>query len=311
MVMAPSALCRRGKAKRIGPAAARSQTQVRPLSRVFMYASTPMNFGTALDSIAPRYPELSGQVAVITGAAKGIGQGIALRLACEGMRVVAADIDEDSLTFTANGLRDLGAAVLAFYGDLSQADDIDRLFKATLTTFGAVDLLVNNAADLQRRSLLDEHASLLELQLATNIRGPYLCSQRAAASMAAAGGGSIIHISSVGAVRAHQRGLPYDVTKGAINAMTRAMAIDLAGYGIRVNAIGPGVTHTYRTEAETDAATYHAVAARIPLRRFGTVSDIGSMVAFLASTEASYITGQVIYVDGGITAQLSPPDVML
>ena len=111
---------------------------------------------------------------------------------------------------------------------------------------------------------------------------------------------------SVGAVRAHHRGFPYDVTKGAINAMTRAMAIDLGSYGIRVNAVGPGVTHTYRTDAATDAETYRATADRIPLRRYGTVADIASVVAFLASSQAAYVTGQVIYVDGGITAQLSP-----
>lgn len=266
-----------------------------------------MNIQDSLDSTKPRYAELTGQVAVITGAAKGIGQGIAMRLAREGMLVVAADIDGDALAFTAKVLQTMGAKVLPVQGDLSQAEEINKLFETTLATFGTVDLLVNNAADLQRRHLLDEHEALLELQLATNIRGPYLCSQRAAAVMANGGGGNIIHISSVGALRAHHRGLPYDVTKGAINAMTRAMAIDLSRYGIRVNAIGPGVTHTHKTDAKIDASAYQATSARIPLGRFGTVADISSMVAFLASTEASYITGQVIYVDGGITAQLSPP----
>jgi 3-oxoacyl-[acyl-carrier protein] reductase len=124
--------------------------------------------------------------------------------------------------------------------------------------------------------------------------------------MQAGAGGSIIHISSVGALRAHRRGLPYDATKGAINAMTMAMAIDLAEYNIRVNAIGPGVTRTYRTPAE-DHPKVQEITNRIPLHRFGTVSDIASLVAFLASSEASYMTGQVLYVDGGITAQLSPP----
>jgi 3-oxoacyl-[acyl-carrier protein] reductase len=166
--------------------------------------------------------------------------------------------------------------------------------------------LVNNAADLHRSRLLDEHAALLELQLATNVRGPYVCSQKAAAIMREGGGGSIIHISSVGAVRAHHRGFPYDVTKGAINAMTLAMAVDLGEYGIRVNAVGPGVTRTYLTEAMTTPAARRATEQGIPLRRSGTVADIGAMVAFLASSEASYVTGQVIYVDGGITAQLSP-----
>jgi len=261
---------------------------------------------TLFRSTLPHYPELKGQVAVITGAAQGIGQGIAVRLAREEMQVVVADKDPQKLALTVSSLRQLGATVLDFLGDLSQPDVIQQLFEHTIDTFQGVHLLVNNAADLQRKRLLDEHAALLDTQLATNIRGPYLCSYQAAKWMRSNGGGNIIHISSVGALRAHEIGLPYDVTKGAINAMTRAMAIDLSEYNIRVNAIAPGVTRTYRW-ANADHPSVQAVSGRIPLRRFGTVGDISAMAAFLASPEASYITGQIFYVDGGITAQLSPP----
>ena len=125
--------------------------------------------------------------------------------------------------------------------------------------------------------------------------------------MAGADGGSIVNISSVGATRAHHRGVPYDVTKGAINTMTTAMAVDLGRHRIRVNAVAPGVTRTYRTEPHIGSARYLATESRIPMRRFGTVDDIAAAVAFLASDDSSYITGQVIHVDGGITAQLSPP----
>jgi len=264
-----------------------------------------MEIETYFDSLIPRYPELTGQVAVVTGGAKGIGKGIVMRLAREGMRVVVADIDEKSLASTEHLLRTLGVDLMTFPGDLSKADVIQRLFEQTRAEYGGVDLLVNNAADLERRRLLDEHEALLERQMATNIRGPYLCSFHAANSMRAGNGGSIVHISSVGAFRAHWRGFPYDVTKGAINAMTWAMAIDLAEYNIRVNAIGPGATRTHRTPPNDDPAVQR-ISERIPLGRIGTVAELGSVVAFLASPEASYITGQVIYVDGGITAQLSP-----
>ena len=263
-----------------------------------------MDLREQFESLEPRYPDLRGRVAVVTGAAKGIGQGIAFRLAAEGMRIVAPDIDGVSLEVTAGMLREGGAEVLPFQGDLSDSEVIDKLFAATVQTFGSVDLLVNNAADLFRKYFLDDHESLLDRQLATNVRSPYLCSQRAAGIMRAGSGGSIIHISSVGALRAHHRGFPYDVTKGAINALTMAMAVELGQYGIRVNAIGPGLTHTYLTDALTDPASYREAAESVPLRRYGTPSDIAALVAFLASSEATYLTGQVVYIDGGLSAQL-------
>lgn len=252
----------------------------------------------------PRHPELKGKVAVVTGAAGGIGQAIAARLAAEHMRVVGVDIDGPALERALAELRELGAQVEGVEADVGLTADVDVVFAATLQRFGTVDLLVNNAADLRRVRLVDEHEELLDRQLATNVRGPYLCSQRAARIMQDAGGGSIVHISSVGSIRAHHRAFPYDVTKGAIDAMTRAMAVELGASGIRVNAIGPGVTHSGRDPV--DGGSAKTTADRIPLGRAGTADDIAAVVAFLASDEAGYITGQVIYVDGGITAQLSP-----
>lgn len=253
-----------------------------------------------------RYRELIGRVAIVTGAAVGIGQGIARRLAVEGMRLVLADIDAPTLEETTASFRADGVDVMSVHADLSSPDGVGHLFEKTVAQIGSIDLLVNNAADLRRRPLLDRHDALLDHQLATNIRGPYLCAQRAAEVMGDRGG-AIISISSVGGLQAHQTGNPYDLTKGAIDSMTRAMAVELGRHGIRVNAIGPGVTRTYRSHADEDGQGDE----RIPLRRFGTVADVAAMVAFLASNDAGYVTGQVIYVDGGITAQLSPPATAL
>ena len=258
------------------------------------------------ESIQPRYPELRGQVAIITGSSRGIGKGVALRLAREGMRVVINGRNPETVAATAKALCELGAEVLAIAGDLSHPQEVNRLFQETLSTFGTVDLLVNNAADLRRVHFFEVDETLLDHQLASNIKGPYLCAYRAAEVMRQAGRGNIVHISSVGGIRAHWQGLPYDVTKGAIDAMTRAMALELAIYGIRVNAVAPGAIRTEHT-APAEHPTIQAVAQRIPLGRLGLPLEIGAVVAFLASPDASYITGQVLYVDGGITAQLSPP----
>ncbi len=256
-------------------------------------------------SIVPRYPELQGQVAIVTGSSRGIGKGIAIRLAREGMRVVITSRTPETVDRTAGELRALGAEALPVVGDVGRSEDIARLFAQTLEAFGTVDLLVNNAAELRRPGFFQTDEALLEQALAANVRGPYLCSQRAAEIMRERGRGSIIHISSVGGLRAHLPGTIYDATKGALDSLTRGMAIELASLGIRVNAVAPGATATERWHP--DNPRVQAVAGRIPLGRFGTPLEIGGAVAFLASSEAAYITGQVIYVDGGLTAQLSPP----
>jgi 3-oxoacyl-[acyl-carrier protein] reductase len=256
-------------------------------------------------SIVPRYPELAGKVAVVTGSSRGIGRGIAMRLAREGMRVVINARDTEAVEATTAALRALGVDALAVPADLSRSEGVGTLFDETMRSYGAVHVLVNNAANLRRDHFFDVDEQLLDDELATNVRGPYLCAHRAAEVMTGLGGGSIIHISSVGGLRAHWRGLPYDVTKGAIDAMTRAMALELAQYGIRVNAIAPGAIYT-RGLATPDDPRLREVSSRIPLGRVGLPLEIGSAVAFLASDDASYVTGQVLYVDGGLTTQLSP-----
>jgi 3-oxoacyl-[acyl-carrier protein] reductase len=274
--------------------------------QIWSYEKKDMEIKAQFEKLIPRYPELHGQVAVVTGGAKGIGLGITIRLVREGMRVVIADMDRESLANTLDSLLALGGTVIGFPGNLRNPEFIKHIFDRVIKEFDAVDLLINNAADVERRRLFDDHEDLLDLQLETNIRGPYLCSKHAANFMQQAGGGNIIHISSVGGLRAHWKGVPYDVTKGAIDSMTRAMAIDLAEYNIRVNAIAPGAIRTERTPS-SEHPIVKEMSQNIPLKRFGQVSEIGSAVAFLASPEASYITGQIIYVDGGIVTQLAPP----
>jgi NAD(P)-dependent dehydrogenase (short-subunit alcohol dehydrogenase family) len=259
------------------------------------------------NTIPARYPELSGKVAIVTGSSRGIGKGIALRLGKEGMKVVINSRTVETVEATTAELQALGVEAISVPADQSTTEGVRRIFDATMDAFGTVHLVVNNAANLTRRHFFEVDEALLDSELDTNIRGPYLLTHYAAEQMRDAGhGGNVVHISSVGGLRAHWRGLPYDVTKGALDAMTRAMALELAEHDIRVNGVAPGATLTER-RPDTDNPRMQAVSARIPLQRFGTGLEIGAAVAFLASDDAAYITGQVLYVDGGITAQLYPP----
>lgn len=259
------------------------------------------------EAIPARHPELSGKVALVTGSSRGIGKGIALRLAKEGMKVVINSRTPEDVEATVAELKGYGTEVIGVPADQSRTEEVRRLLDETFEAFGTVHLVVNNAANLKRAHFFEVDEALLNSQLDTNIRGPYLCTHYAAAHMRDVGhGGNIVHISSVGGLRAHWRGLPYDMTKGALDAMTRAMALELAQYDIRVNGVAPGATLTERWP-DPNLPRMQEVAGRIPLKRFGTGLDIGAAVAFLASDDGAYITGQVLYVDGGITAQLYPP----
>ncbi len=222
------------------------------------------------------------------------------------MKVVITGLDKREVTATADHLRESGATTLAVPGDLSLVVEIDKLFDRTQEAFGPVKVLVNNAANLSRVPFFEAGESLLDLQLATNIKGPYMCAYRAAKIMHECGhGGNIVQISSVAGLRAQWPGLPYDLTKAALDAITRSMGVELAENGIRVNAVAPGAIRIERTAGD-DTPETQARAHRIPMGRLGLPSEIAAAVAFLISSEAAYITGQVLYVDGGVVAQLSP-----
>jgi NAD(P)-dependent dehydrogenase (short-subunit alcohol dehydrogenase family) len=266
-----------------------------------------MNTEELYATLRPCYSELQGKVAIVTGSSRGIGKGIALRLAREGMKVVVNGRDPAPVHEFTEELTALGASALAVPANIGSDADADRLFAETLAAWGRIDLLVNNAVFMVFKESLNVTEELLDESWRVNVRGAFLLSQRAAQEMVEHEGGSIVNISSVGGLRAHWRGSPYDMTKGALDAMTRTMSLDLASHGIRVNAIAPGAILTERRGPSMDPYK-QAVSHRIPMQRLGMPLEIASVVAFLASDEASYLTGQVLYVDGGITTQLTPPD---
>ncbi|MCU0512987.1 MAG: SDR family oxidoreductase [Anaerolineae bacterium] len=253
-----------------------------------------------------RYAELAGGGAIVTGASRGIGLGIAARLAREGMQVVLCGLEADELAAAAAALRGQGGTVTALPGDLTRPDDLAAVVPAALAACGRVDVLVNNAADIRRARLAHLPPDWLEQQWALNTRAPLLLCQQVMPTMRRQGHGVIVNISSVGGQRAQLPGLPYGLTKGALDALTRNLAMDLGEYGIRVNAVAPGWT-PMNLDPVADADYLDGTAAYLSLRRPGTPQDIGAAVAFLASDDAAYITGQVLAVDGGLSAQLHPP----
>jgi NAD(P)-dependent dehydrogenase (short-subunit alcohol dehydrogenase family) len=253
---------------------------------------------------------LDGKVAIVTGASRGIGKGIAQRLANEGARVAMTARGGDVLNQAAQSIRADGGTVLPIAGDAGVTADVEALFKQVVDTWGGVDILVNNAAWASPQAhFLEMDEAHWDAVIQTNLKSLYLHCHRAANIMVDRGTrGSIINISSFAAARAHRNMAAYDASKGGMEAMTRSMAIDLGPFGIRVNVVGPGAIHT----EEFDAAGEEGKRRRgqtVPLGRVGYPADIAGAVAFLASDDASYITGQCLYVDGGMLAQLRSPQV--
>lgn len=246
------------------------------------------------------------RVAIITGAGRGIGLGIARRLRQDGFAVALTALEKDEVE---RARAELGAEV-AVAGDIAETATADELFQRTLAAHGRVDALVNNAG------LATASAHFLEMDeahwdrvIAVNLRSVFLCTSRAVRHMVDAGiQGSIVSMSSFGAARAHRQMAAYDATKGAIEAFTRTVAVDMAPFGIRINAVGPGAIHTEHYDQFGDDARARR-AETVPLGRVGTPGDVAGAVSFLVSPDASYITGQTIYVDGGMLAGVRSPQV--
>lgn len=260
---------------------------------------------------------LNEKVAIVTGGAQGIGGGISTRFAREGATVVIADLNEAKAQQLAETLIAAGGSALAIRCDVSDPAQVEALFVQTLDHFGRVDILVNNAALVHHApsnvNFLELSAEAWHGALAVNLTGMFYCSQRAARLMVKqvleqrGTGGAIISMSSGGATRAHRQLMAYDTTKGGIEAATRAMAVDLAPWRIRVNAIAPG--NITVSNSLGGAVGPEAASGTIPLGYPGAPADIGATAAFLASDDAAYITGQCIWVDGGMAAQLRSPGV--
>ena len=251
-------------------------------------------------------PPLHDKTALVTGAAKGIGRAIARRFAADGARVVLADIDDKGGEETAREISAAGGSALFQHCDIGEALDIRNLLCVTLERYAHIDILANNAAISLSADFLEVGEEDFSRVLRVNLRGTFLVAQTVARQMVRQieeeqkPPGSIINMSSINAVVALPNQIPYSVSKGGINQLTKAMALSLAPYGIRVNAIGPGSIDTDMLRAvNEDAKAMATLLSRTPLGRIGTVEEIAGIAAFLAGPDSSYISGEIIYADGG------------
>ncbi len=247
-------------------------------------------------------PRLDNKAAIVTGAARGIGLAIATRFVAEGARVMLSDINEQDGAAAAKAL---GANARFAACDVGDTRDANKLVEETVKAFGGVDILVNNAGIIHTADFLDIQEADFDRVMRVNLKGVFLVGQAAARRMveqvkAGSKPGAIVNMSSTSAVVVIANQVPYAASKGAVGQLTRVMALGLAPYGIRVNAIGPGSIMTEILKGiATDREAKRRILSRTPLGRVGEPEEVAAVAAFLASDDASYMTGETIFVDGG------------
>lgn len=246
---------------------------------------------------------LQNRTALVTGSSSGVGKGIALELARAGCNVaVNSHADSEGVAQTIEEVRALGVDAFAAMGDIGVSADVRRIFDEVLSRFSKLDILVNNAGVQSWSPLLELKEEDWDRDIRTNLKGCFLCTQMAARHMKEHAGGAIINIGSACNKVPFPRLIAYTASKGGIQMLTKVAAVELGSYGIRVNCIAPGAILVERTKAE--GGDYEKIwGDATPLGRVGLPQDIGQAVVFLASPEASYISGQTIYVDGAAFTQ--------
>ncbi|HJV62436.1 MAG TPA: SDR family NAD(P)-dependent oxidoreductase [Albitalea sp.] len=244
---------------------------------------------------------LNDRVAVVTGAAQGIGAACAQRLAADGAAVALWDMDDARGQALANRLVGEGARALYVHCNVASKQEVDAAVATTLAAFGRVDALVNNAGIFKAADFLEITEADWDAVIDVNLKGSFLVGQALAREMAKTGGGAIVNMSSVNGIMAIPSIASYNASKGGINQLTRVMALALADKNIRVNAVAPGTiaTELAKNAVLTSDEAKARIMSRTPMKRLGEPEEIADVTAFLLSSAASYMTGEIVYVDGG------------
>ncbi len=248
---------------------------------------------------------LAGKVAIITGAGSGIGRAAAELFAREGAKVVVADYKADTAQEVVKAIKDSGGEAIFAEVDVSDSAQVERMVGSAVDAYGGIDILFNNAAMLAFGTILETDETLWRRVMSVNVNGPYLCSKAVLPHMISRGGGSIINtVSSTGAHDAKGGVAAYVTSKGGVTLLTKCMAIDHANDNVRVNGIAPGPTDTPMLREVMSQQELDDFAQTYPMKRLGRPEELANAALFLASDEASFVTGAILNVDGGQTAEI-------
>ncbi len=244
---------------------------------------------------------LANKVAVVTGGSRGIGKGICLALAKNGANVVVNYAkNREAAQSTVKECEKLGGKAIAVMADVGSSSDANRLFQTVLDTFGRIDILVNNAGVENVAPFLEMKEAQWDVVFNTNVKGIYLCTQQAARIMKKSGGGTVINISSTTAQQVWTGYAHYCSSKAAVDMLTKCLAVELAPFGIIVNAIAPGTVDTEMSQEDLKGeGLMDVVVRRTPIKRLGTPEDIARAVIYLCDEAGDWLTGEIITIDGG------------
>jgi len=248
---------------------------------------------------------LKDDVAIVTGAAQGIGRAIALALAEEGAHVVIADLQEAKAAETASEIREMGRRSLSFEVDVIELEAVAKMVDETFKEFGSIDILVNNAGISMPTPFFETTEADWDRIIDINLKAVFFASQVASEAMKKEGSGKIVNVTSTSAFVAGRQEIPYAVSKAGVRMLTAALSAELAPYHINVNAIAPGLIKTPMTEKyfPSPEALHARVESKVPMGRAGTPEDLVGAVVFLCSHQADYVTGHTLIVDGGWLTQ--------